>query len=180
MTDINAAIYRVITSSTKKDVKQDHKTVIQAGYRIEKWNGIGYVVINDETKRKVYIQESTGRRGWSSTTLHYSRNGWGKRFNTVNELLKFDFQGALDKPENEAYYSQKRLEAEQADGINRWGGKLDQLKSARRDVKYETEELAKLQEELAKIQNRISRTIEYKVKAEIRLAEVKKSLGLVK
>lgn len=180
MTDMNKAIYEVITTKAKRDAKEAHKVVAEAGYRIEKWNGIGYVVINDETKRKIYIQESTGRRGWSCTTLNYSRNGWGKRFYNYSELLKFDFQGALDKPENEAYYAQKRMEAEQRDGINRWGSKFQQLKDARWSAEYEARELVKLQEQMEKLQKSIIRVTEDKVKAEMKLAEVKKSLGLVK
>ena len=157
MTDMNKAIYRVITTKAKRDAQEAHKVVAEAGYRIEKWNGIGYVVINDETKREVYIQESTGRRGWSSTTLHYSRNGWDKRFNNYSELLKFDFQGALDKPENEAYYAQKRMEAELADGANRWNGKVQKLKDARWQAQYEARELARLQEQMEKLQKSIIR-----------------------
>ena len=171
--ELNIAIYKVLTTQFKKDAKEAHEAVKAAGYGITKNNG-RFEVYNSTTRRSIYIADN-GWRGCRIIHGYYTRQR--RIFNTWNteEILKFDFVGCLEKPTNEAYYEMVRRN----ERMNNAKQKYEKLKSARWYVKYETEKLESLQKKIEALQNELILAAQDKVKYEQRLQECRREFGLI-
>lgn len=169
--ELNKAIYVVLTQ-LKRDAKEAHKVVKQAGYVIEKGRS-SYIVSNPETKRSIYIGDAYGRG--NLCVVH----GWYKVHRSVfkgSGECKFDFVGCLEKPMNTVYWNS----GEYSYNGNRSKAyvRYDELKSARWSVKYEADRIAEYEKQIKELQDKLMKATEQKVRDEFKLAEVRKELGL--
>lgn len=171
--ELNIAIYKVLTTQFKKDAKEAHEAVKAAGYEITK-NGGRFEVYNPDTNRWLYIADN-GWRGCRIIHGHYTRQMRIFNSRSAEEILKFDFVGCLEKPTNEAYYKMIR-EAEQRSNAKQ---KYERLKSARWYVKYETEKLESVQKKIEELQKELILSAQAKVKYEQKLQECRRELGLI-
>lgn len=169
---VNEAIFTVLTTQFKKDAKEAHAIVEQAGYTISKFNGDWYIH-NAETGRKVFIHyPKYNDRPYRE---YIDGNGNGKR-SKISQ--KFDFVGYLEKPLNTAWAEMQSWDYQ----LNRYEQQASTLKSARWSVKYHTEQIDRIQKEIeekiAKLQKDLLYHSQEKVRAEIHLKEVRKEFGL--
>ena len=170
---INEAIYTVLTTQYKKDAKEAHSAVEAEGYEVYKFNG-SWWIHNSETGRKLYLQSS--RNGYSR---YIEGNGNGRhRKNQLSyrEFPKFDFVGFLDKPLNTEWAEMHSYRH----GENRFKQSKEALDSARWMVTYHNGHIDDIQKELADLQKQLIYHTEQKVKAEQKLVETRKNLGLLK
>ena len=167
---INEAIYTVLTTQFKKNAKDAHQLVEAEGYQISKFDG-SWQVRNNETGRKVWIQYSRG------TGFSYLRgNGNSRIHKFADDFSKFDCVGYLDKPLNDEWNEMNSYRFQE----NRFKQSADVLHSARWDVDYHTRQLASIQKQIEKLQEELVYHAGWKVKAEQKLVETRKNLGLLK
>ena len=171
---VNEAIFTVLTEQFKKDAKEAHAIVEQAGYSISKMDGDWYLK-NAETGRRVYMH--VARRTYGMSYISGNGNDYGRRGGwRIRVSKKFDFVGYLEKPLNTVWEEMQNW------NYNRYEKQASTLKSARWDVKYHTEQIDKIQKEIeekiAKLQKDLLYHSQEKVKAEIHLREVREELGL--
>lgn len=169
--ELNKAILTVLRNQFKKDAKEAHEVVKEAGYGIVKING-GFEVYNDRTNRKIYVKE-----GYRSYIIHGYHERQRTQLTKVT-IEKFDFVGCLEKPQNRDYYEQLHNES-MAHDVNH-DPRINKLKSAKWHVRYTNDEVAKIQAQMEKLQKELIRAVERKVEAEQELKQVKKELGLRK
>ena len=169
--ELNKAIYKVLTS-LKRDAKEEHKLVKQAGYVIEKGRK-SFIVSNPETRRSVYISEAA-RWGRNSYIIHGYYTVHRSKFDYLN--CKFDFVGCLEKSMNTVYWNsgEYRYNGNRSKAYVRY----DELKSVKRSVKYEADRIAEYEKQIKELQDKLMKATEQKVRNEFKLAEVRKELGL--
>ena len=172
--EVNEAIYAVLTTQYKKDVKESHNIVEAAGYQISKFNGDWYIH-NKETGRKLFAHYSkyNDRYARRYAREYIDGNGNAKKAK-ISE--KFDFVGYLDKPLNTEWNEMKSYSFQE----NRYSKQAYVLKSARWEVEYHTEKLASIQKQIANLQKDLIYHAERKARGEQDLLSLRKSLGLVK
>lgn len=164
---VNKAILKVITNQFKKDCKNSHDIVEDAGYEIVKIDG-GWEVKNAETGKYVYCSKENWR---GQRTIYRPANYHKQYFYDPKIECKFDFVNCLDSTKTE--YVELYTE-------NKAYTNYRILKDARWSVDYEKQQIDKIQKEIARLQNELSRRIDARVRDELRLAEVKGRLGLAK
>lgn len=175
---VNEAIYEVCVHQFKKDAKESHAIVEAAGYEISKYDG-DWRFYNAETDRRVYMHVVRRYNDYGADYISGNGNTYDRRGGwRIKASKKFDFVGYLDKPLNEEW---ARMHSWMF-SANRYETQASKLNSARRDLKYYTEQIASVQEALekqvAELQRKLVYYSEQKVKAEMRLQEVRKELGL--
>ena len=166
---INRAIYRVMTTQFKKDAKEEHKIVEDAGYTIYKSDG-SFTVRNEETHRELCIDY----KGYYSVLYTRARSIRFRR----DEGLKFDFVGYLAKPTEDAhdymttdgYYKNRSIALQ----------KYERLERAKRYVKYEQQEIESIKQKIERLQNELVRTARNVAKAEAEVKETRVKIGLTK
>ena len=170
---INEAIYTVLTTQYKKDAKEAHSAVEAEGYQISKFNG-SWWIHNTGTGRKIYLHYVRG--GYYS---YIEGNGNGRhRKNQISyrEFPKFDFVGFLDKPLNTEWSEMNSYRFQE----NRYSQNAEVLRSARWNVKYHTDSIARIQKQIEDLQKDLIYHAGQKAQAEQRLVETRKNLGLLK
>ena len=165
-TELNKAIYTVITTQYKKDCREAHKAVEDAGFKIRKIRG-GYEVVNTKTNRDLYTSRSN--RWGGGLFLHYN---WYKRKIKLTE--NFDFVNCLNTPYNEINEQD-----------NPWirapktaKEKHDRIKSMKWDVEYHERNYERALAQIQKLQRELVHEAEQKLLAEQKLETYKKELGL--
>lgn len=176
---VNAAVWQVLMHQYKKDAKEAHEIVKQAGYSIEKLSGC-WRVYNEKTGRSVYVNEGNSRSYLCRTTNSDQRIGWKAwEPESVRKVAKkFDLVGFLDKPVNRDWAAVRQAQSGWA--MNRFERSARQLKDARWSVRHHTDRIKSMQAQIAKLQEQLLREAQEQVKAEQRLQQVRKELGLVK
>ena len=165
--ELNKAIRKVLINQYKKDAKEAHQMVEDAGYEIYKIGG-EWRVMNRRTDRAVYI----GCFNRCSREYIF----FGPRFKDKVENNKhFDFVGALEKPVNREYESSIACTADKPSKALQ---AYEQVQNARWYVQHKNEEIARIQEQMAKLQKDLIQAVEYKAQYEAELKQVKKAVGL--
>ena len=167
-TELNKQIFIVCTTQFKKDAKATHEYVERAGFKISKWGG-SFKVEDPKTYRWIGIEECRDYRG----TFYYIIGGAkGNIRKNPDVVQKFDFANCIITPRNTAY--RNVLWADERPTIT----KYNKIVYAKDRVKYDKEEIERIQKEINKLQFKLQLAIESKVKEEIKLNEVRKELGL--
>lgn len=166
---LNEAIYKVITTQFKKDMREAVELVEEAGYEINKSDGRFYVR-NPKTQRFIESKYSQYR---DITTLIGNRGEILKFRYTCN--CHFDFVGYLNKELNHVWYVMRN---ERAWYVSPTRKKYEKLQEAKRYLRYREEAVEKTKKDLADLQARLERDIEERVRYEQMLAETRKNLGL--
>lgn len=164
-TTLNKAIATVLTHQYKKDAKEAHAIVENAGYGITKNNG-HFEVYNRKTDKRIYVVENRLGRFFIAFNPHKRK---------VNFTEKFDFVNCLETPLNKEYWD---MVYNRSYGYTEGQMKREALKSARWSVKYEMECLMKIDAEIEKLKKDRERRLEWLAKAKENLATKKKELGL--
>lgn len=162
---INDAIYAVITTKFKKDMKEAKKVVRGAGYTITKCYGSYWTVNNPVTGKYVYL---------SNDEYYYKTfDIRGKRIKVKRgEDCKIDFRAALDKPINKEWEALRWIERRPTKK------KYERLNSAKYSLRWRKQELAETQKKIAELQARLIRETRSIVEAENKVSEVRNELGL--
>lgn len=173
--ELNKAIRTVLTTQYKKQAKEAFQMVENAGYEIYKMGG-DWRVKNNKTGRIVYLED-----GWRSTFIWHG-NRWENRTQCKGSedtatMRLFDFVGALEKPLNKDYYTSIAFTYENESKARQ---RYDELKSARRSVKWYDEDINNIKKQMQKLQDELVRKAQYKLEAEQTLKKVRKELGLAK
>ena len=178
--ELNKAIWTVLTTQFKKDAKEAFKMVEENGYDVYK-NGWGtWSIANPTTKRSLYI--GYGKYGSRATLYCGNHTTLTKTWRTISSkeerevAEKFDFVNCLNTPVNVTYYEMRMDESRESKALLNYY----KLKSAKSSINYESEDIDRIQKKIAELQADLIRATEKKVKADMKLNEVRKELGLVK
>ena len=168
---VNKAIRDVIINQYKKNCKEAHQLVEDAGYKITKIEG-GWRVDNLETGKFVYLnfKDYNWRKGYALYRCTY----YGKTayVNYSDEAeCKFDFVNCLDL-NRRRYYECASSNKETA------VSKYRRLHSAKWSINYDKKRLAETQKKIEELQKDLVRYAKEIVRDEARLEEVRKEIGL--
>ena len=169
---LNKAMEMVLRTQFKKQVKEAHKIIEEAGYTINKIQGC-YEITNPTTGRFIYIRHN----GYRSTISHGIYNSQQRMIKSEADYQKFDYAGCLNKPINKDYYEQIRNEEYSAYHKSE---AMQKLKSAKWSLKYEEDRIARIQKEVEKLNQELIRAAMAKARAIDKLNEVRKDIGLRK
>lgn len=166
--ELNKAILTVLTTQFKKDAKEAHQIVEDAGYEIYKYDG-AFRVANKETHRVVYATWS-----WYGTYIHSNL----RRYKFENEkgkmpVIPFDFVGCLNKAINAESPYVWRMEE-----VNKATLNYRRISHDKNSIKYAQERIAKIKKEIASLTDELIREVSDLKEAEIRLENTRKDLGL--
>lgn len=182
--ELNKAIWYVIISEgkPKKEMKDVVDLIKKAGYQINKCDRNQWEVYNLATQRRV-----SAKVRWREITVtntywfYYRINTEGLRtYNEAYERRPIDFVGILEKPTNDVWRNLcwSRNYAGTKHDRQSTLFKYERLKDAKWYVKWDKERIAKDKKTIEDAQKELARDIESKIKSELRLAEVRKELGL--
>lgn len=167
--ELNEAIYKVISTQFKKDMGDALKIVEGAGYKVSKWDSRFYVK-NEKTGRELCLRDTY--RGYA---VH--GNGYVKCKFNWDKTCSMDLVGYLEKPFNNEWY---KVQAMQSDWRSATWYKWDRLKTAKWNIRYETDVIEKTKKEIAKLQQNLENAIREQIRYEQNLIAVRKELGLNK
>ena len=174
MTYLNNAILQVITHQYKKDAKEYHQIVEDAGYTIDKNYG-HYYVRNPKTHRYVCMEYKKGYRNdyyelnWGSMVYGY------KRFDNMPASIPFDFVAMLNKPYNRnGHYNEYSDKWNKSKAVERYV----ELKRLKRNLKNDEEDVETVLRQLTTLQQRLICATETKVKAAAELNSYRRECGL--
>lgn len=188
--EFTTAIIKVLTSTRKRDAKEEIKLIESKGYEVYKTgekNAEGMAIRNSKTHKSIWLSSRYSYNGRGYTyflnyyTIRYSKSA---KFNSLEELKeKFNFEGYLNKEFNMEYNSIVKK--------NYWGEpkseaytKYESLNWKKRDVDYHQREIekakAELEKQIAKLQHDILYHTERLVESKSTLAEYRKEIGLAK
>lgn len=184
-TELNKAIWYVIISEgkPKKEMKNEVALIKKAGYQIIKCDRNQWEVYNLVTQRRV-----SAKVRWREITIDnsyrftYRINTEGlSSYKNAYERRPIDFVGILNKPINEEWRKlcwHRAYAGSRHDTIYSTKFKYEQLKDARFWIGIATREIAGDKKKIEETQKDLARHIEDKVKAELKLKELRKKLGL--
>ena len=163
--ELNKAIWEVLISKFRKDAKEAFKMVEDAGYAFHK-NGDGnWVVFNPKTERTIWRSKYNEIWHAGIRTLATSRT-----------REEFDFVGCLNKPLNReydpygyGYYGRPHNGARE---------KFRNLEAAKNRVEWTNERIEEIQRQMVKLQKELVNQVEYRVKYEAEVNELRKEYGL--
>ena len=176
--ELNEAICRTLRVQFKKQLTEGELDIIKkAGFGIEKNNGHFTVftnATNEYGNRNVYITE-----GYKDYRV-VAWNGFREkvyRFRTYTDILeKFDFEGFLRAPINEAYrdvYYYEPYRTPTRDKVRR-------LKDIKFRITYRKQDIEQVKKQIADLQATLERAIRWEMEAENDLKETRKAFGLIK
>lgn len=167
---VNGAIYDVITNQYKKDCKDSHQLVEDAGYKITKIEG-GWRVDNLETGKYVY---TSGKYSWYNKGYKVHRNTYFGKCAYISEVkanCRFDFVACLDC-ERKVFYPDFSRYPNKA--LEQW----DILYNAKWSLKFDKQCLEDTKKKIEALQKDLIRYSGNIVRSENNLKEVRKELGL--
>lgn len=182
--ELNRAIWLVIISEgkCKKDMKETIRLIKSAGYEIVKYDTGKWSVENRKTNRHIRATLRWREIYLNNSYRHdYRINCEGCSYKDAYDRRKIDFVGILEKPLNDEWrYLQwhRQYAGTRHDTIYSTKFKYEQLKDARHWVKWEERYIVDDKKKIAEAQKDLARHIEDKVKAELKLEELRKKLGL--
>ena len=161
--ELNNAIFLVLFKQYKKEAKEAHSIVGEAGYKIEKWDG-SFEVKNPKTARYLHIH-------WGDYSGTLNMRSGSKRFKTTEELKRVDFVGQLDTT-REVYFAPDEYESE---ALRKYSDIKHQDSMAElydNDIKQTLKKIASLQDDLI-------RYTRWKAEYEAKAKECRKEYGLI-
>lgn len=164
-TELNKAIYRVLTTQFKKNAPEAFAAVEAAGYTVEKWDG-NWAVTNPRTGRKLFMSGARYTYLIHGNTFHHR----------TREYFKFDYVGCLEKPVSTYLRDKDNVWLQRNESTKNY----EKLSNAKRDVKYQEDRIAYIQKQLAQLQADLITAVDCKAKRELDLANVRNKLGLSK
>lgn len=168
--ELNNCIKHVLLHQFKKDMDKDAiKQVEDAGFTIVKVQG-GYEIKNKKTDRWVRIQS-----GSRYTYIHNNMKTVTIRW---DEPILFDFVNFLNKELNMAWAELQWHGWNNPVGLNKYRDMASRLTSAKWDKNYYETQIKETRQKIAELQAGLEDKIRKAVKAEERLNEVRKELGL--
>ncbi len=168
--NLNNCIKHVLLTQFKKDMYKDAiKQVEDAGFTIVKVQG-GYEVENKRTDRWVRIVS-----GSRYTYIHNNKKTVTVRW---DEPILFDFVNFLNKELNMAWAELQWHSWDNPVGLNKYRDMASRLTSAKWDKNYYEKQIKETRQKIAELQAGLEDKIRKAVKAEERLNEVRKELGL--
>lgn len=167
--ELNEAIYQVITNRKKSDAREAHKVVKEAGYTIYKYDYC-YGVHSEKTGRTIYV--SGLKRGYADYLVCSCWTDY-KKLTSLRNDAKIDYTGILDAEINADYryvvgYQNRRETIE----------KYDELKWVKDSLEWRKADIERTQKKIAALQEELVRNIEYKCKKEREIEDVRRKLGL--
>lgn len=182
-TELNRAIFNIITSEKPlKDMKEDVKAVRKAGYEIIKYDVRKWSVENRATCRHVrarvrYREINIDNSYRFCKTI--STEGCNYR-SEYFDRCKVDFVGILEKPLNDVWNEvcHRRRYAGTIYDHTSTKSKYQSLKEAISHLNWEKHYVEEDLKQIAELQKKLARDIEDRVKAEMRLKQLRKELGL--
>ena len=172
---LNQAITKVISNQYKKNAKEAHQIVEDAGYKIEKYDG-HYRVINEKLHRYCYMVYSGHYSKGDRWVLYWGSMGYGGKEHYGDPAnIVFDYERMLNTPYNHAGHT---------DPYNdKWNKsaameKYVHLKHLKDDVQRQEIEMASIIKQMEGLQKRLINVTESKVKCITDLSICRKEYGL--
>lgn len=168
---VNEAIYRVITTQFKKDMREAVEVVEREGYKVEKIEG-GYKVRNPETRREVYI--SGNRYGYRRCIAYGVWNT--KRINFEDHgaaFCKFDFVGNLNKELNYDWYNRREWM-----GFQPTREKYQKLYDVKHSIEWKKRDIEGTKKKMMELQKDLERYLRWQIEDEMRLRDLRRELKL--
>lgn len=178
-TELNKAIWTVLSTKFKKEAKEAFKMVEAAGYEVYK-NGCGtWTVRNNHTGKSIMLEYLSSYR--TPGRLYFGDYGRHSRSIRSDEwtvvATKFDFVNCLKTPRNRAY-------EEACDAQNfrssKAVAKYGEIKNKKWNIDYDERCIADIQKKIQDLQRDMMRYTEYKVNSQRALAQLRREYGLVK
>ena len=170
LTELNNAIYTVITTQYKKEAKEAHELVTAYGFGIWKQDG-HFHVCNKETHKSVYVSYE----GWKERKIYL--DGLLGEWVTVgyDQECKVDFVSFLTKPKNMEYYQAMHRDYNYSSAVE----KSKNLAHLKYMSKSYSEDIEDAREKIDKLLKDIEHFTEMKVMYEQDLAKARVEYGLV-
>lgn len=172
---LNQAIAKVISNQYKKNAKEAHQIVEDAGYKIEKYDG-HYRVINEKLHRYCYMVYSGHYMKGDRWVLYWGSMGYGGKVHYGDPAnIVFDYERMLNTPYNHAGHT---------DPYNdKWNKsaameKYVHLKHLKDDVQRQETEMTSIIKQMEGLQKRLIDATESKVKCVADLNICRKEYGL--
>lgn len=163
--ELNKAIFKVLTTQFKKEMKEAVNTVEEAGYEIYKYNG-HFNVRNPKTDKVIYAS--------GNYNLYIATNGNAKR-KVID--WKIDFVGMLEKPINKEWNERNWM---RGIGSTDYKAKRRRLTDAKSSIEWKKRDIERKQAQILKLQEELLRDLKYQAQYEADLANVRKELGLTR
>lgn len=164
---LNEAIYTVLTTQYKKDAKEAHKIVENAGYTINKCSG-HFEVTNPKNNRYVRIN-----RDYYSYRYHCGMaNVWcGTRCSEMRyeRLERIDYVNLLNTSYNKEYYRKPKWKVTNQN-------RKDKLYNSKWDVKFYNDRVEIAKHNIERAQQELIKAVENKAKAVQKLEEVRTTI----
>lgn len=185
--EFTTAIIKVLTTTRKREVKEEIKLIESKGYEVYKTgekNAEGMAIRNYKTNKTIWLSShySYKNNGYFYYLNYYTRRySKSAKFNSLDKLKDtFNFEDYFNTPYNREFKDDCGWYSEQS--VSQM--KYDSLKSKRRDVEYHQKEIerakAELEKQIAKLQKEILYHTEKLAESKSNLSEFKKELGLTK
>lgn len=176
---LNEAVFRVITTQFKKNMGGADKVVEEAGYRVMKTDGRFAVRTVRENGRCRDIEFGEAYRGYKLIAWNGHRQRV-YRYNTIDDLKKFNFEGFLTAPINVAYADAEALNEYRYGGYTETQRKMGRLRDAKSSIRYRADDIEKYKKQIAELQEKIEDAIRRQVQYEVDLRNIRKEYGLIK
>lgn len=176
---LNEAVYKVIATQFKKNMDGADKVVEEAGYRVMKTDGRFAVRTVRENGRCRDIEFGETYRGYKLIAW----NGNSQRvyrYDTIDDLKKFNFEGFLTAPINVAYADAEALNEYRYGGYTETQRKMGRLRDAKSYIRYKADDIKKYKKQIAELQEKIEDAIRRQVQYEDDLRNIRKEYGLIK
>lgn len=169
--EINSAIFKVITTQFKKDAKEAHEAVKQAGFDIFKRDG-AFWVVNHETHKTIYCEFSEYRG--------YYLDIHNKRILLDDCIYRdkpcpFDFANYLNTPNNKDWYKVREMAREDfSDAV--W--KYHRICDSKSLIKSWGKNIKEAQKKIEVLQADIIRYAKYQAQEQVNLEKLKEDFKL--
>lgn len=170
MTELNKAIMIAVLTQYKKDAKEAHKIIEDAGFQLCKDFGFWHIY-NPQTGKRIHVEV---REGWRWTRYTVYGGMQTSDFKNEKELAKYDFVGQLNKERNTAWYEVRRGAAKYEPTQEKYRSLL----AARHTQQWREEDVVKIEKKIAELQRELIHAVEERYKATAKVKEIKKDLGL--
>ena len=155
------------------------KVVEEAGYRVLKTDGRFAVRTVRDNGRVRDIEFGETYKGYKLIAWNGNRQKI-YRYNTLEDLQKFDFEGFLTAPINTEYAEAEALNEYRFGGYTDTQRKMNRLRDAKAYIRYKADDIKKYKKQIADLQEQIEDAIRRQVQYEGDLRNIRKEYGLVK
>lgn len=168
--ELEKAMNKVLFTQFKKDAKEAHKIVEDAGYEIYKYDGF-FGIRNTKRGKNIRINKA----------LYYRGEVWevlGRELTAEeisNHYLKVDIVDYFTKPVNTEWY---RLQNPFYNSDRPTISKYNSLEINKEMLVYREREVESLKKNIAELQEKLIEAVEKKIASEVELKKTRERLGL--